>query len=346
MSLPDSYAHGVRTPFRHQPPAVRAWVAAQLGGPVTRVRDCQGGFAPGTAAVVGTDDRQVFAKIASSEPNPASLQLYRDERLRLAALPDDPRIVKPLAATDLVCESETGAQTYAVTLFPALPGRTPPHPWSREDASRALDAWGGLAEVLAAAAGSPGARHLGNLAGTGGPVDLFGHWSAVLGDDQDPWTTRPWVRRQARWLADTDAALRDQCHGQVPAHCDLRADNIVTDRRQVFFVDWADARLAAPWVDPAMLACDVVISGADRDDGGTVAVWPFLLADPVTAAVGPERLGATVVGLAAALHQLSRRPAQPGMPTIRAWQSRCAERLLAFAQRRFEAKDLGRGPAR
>lgn len=200
--------------------------------------------------------------------------------------------------------------------------------------------------MLAGASTSPAARHLGTLAGTGGPVELFGHWPTILGDSHDPWASRPWVRRQARWLAESDATLREQCGGSVPAHTDLRADNIVMDRRHVFFVDWAAARLASPWVDPAVFACDFVISGTDRDDGGTVEVWPFLLTHPVTAAVGPDRLGATLTSLAAALHRMSRRPAQPGLPTVRPWQDRCAERLLAFAERRFEAKDLGARPTR
>lgn len=267
-------------------------------------------------------------------------------RWRWSALPHDPRIVKPLAATDLVCEAQTGQQTYAITLFPALTGQTPRHPWARGDATRALDALGGLGQVLAGASTSPAARHLDTLAGTDGPVELFGHWSTILGDSHDPWASRPWVRRQARWLAESDATLREQCGGSVPAHTDLRADNIVMDRRHVFFVDWAAARLAAPWVDPAVVRLrlrDLGNRPGRRRHGRGVAVPAHASGDRRG---GPDRLGATLTSLAAALHRMSRRPAQPGLPTVRPWQDRCAERLLAFAERRFEAKDLGARPTR
>jgi hypothetical protein len=132
--------------------------------------------------------------------------------------------------------------------------------------------------------------------------------------------------------------------GTVPSHCDLRADNILLgapDRPgaepDVWFVDWAEAATAAPWVDPAILACDLVTSRADRSQGGAMDVVGFLASHPVTAAVDPRLRWGMMVAIAAALHRLSLRPDPPGLPTIRAWQHRCAEDLLSFVR----SVDLG-----
>jgi hypothetical protein len=63
----------------------------------------------------------------------------------------------------------------------------------------------------------------------------------------------------------------------------------------------------------------------------------FLASHPVTAAVEPRLRWGMMVALAAALHRLSRQPDPPGLPTIRAWQHRCAEDLLSFVR----SADLG-----
>ena len=129
VDLPPTYARGVRRRYADLPAAVRAWVEEQLGGPVTRVEDRVGGFAPGCAAVVATRAGAAFCKATSSVPNALALELYRGERARLAALPDHPAVPRPLAAVDL----ELPGEAWAVTLLPALPGqrrRIPgPRPW-------------------------------------------------------------------------------------------------------------------------------------------------------------------------------------------------------------------------
>ena len=333
---PDSYARGVRLPYARLPAAVRAWVEEQLGGPVNRVEDRVGGFAPGCAAVVTTRDRSAFCKATGSIPNPDALRLYRGERDRLAALPEHPALSHPIAAADL----ELSDQTWAVTLLPALPGEPPAHPWTEPVARLVLDRLGELHRTLAASVATvPSA-----LPGSDGVVAFLGRWAEVADDPTDPWRDDPWVAARLDRLQEVQARLQQAVVGPVPSHIDLRADNIligVADRPTaappVWFVDWAAAMTAAPWVDPAILACDLVVSRADHSQGGSMDVARFLASHPVTAAIEPALRWAMMVGMAASLHRLSQRPDPPGLPTIRSWQHRCAEDLLGFVR----SADLG-----
>jgi Phosphotransferase enzyme family len=336
VDLPATYARGVRLPYAKLPAGVHAWVEEQLGGPVTRVEDRVGGFAPGCAAVVARGDRAMFCKATGSKPNPLSLELYRGERARLAALPDHPALPKPLASADLTLPD----QVWSVTLLPALPGEPPAHPWGEDMAWLVFDRLGDLGATLAASVSArpstlPGSEHL---------VAFFGRWAAVAEDLSDPWRRDPWVAASLDRLVAADAGLQQAAVGAVPTHGDLRADNVLVApparpgaEPDVWFVDWAAASTAAPWVDPAILACDLVTSRADHSQGGTMDVPEFLASHPVTAAIDPRLRWGMMMALAAALHRLSRSPDPPGLPTIRGWQHRCAEDLLSFVR----SADLG-----
>jgi Ser/Thr protein kinase RdoA (MazF antagonist) len=226
-----------------------------------------------------------------------------------------------------------------VTLLPALPGDPPAHPWTEPVARLVLDRLGDLQRTLIAAAGTertaalPGSEHL---------AGFFRPWSEVLEDRSDPWHEHPWVCRHAAALEDSSGLLQAAVVGDVPVHADLRADNVLVAEPagrdpHVWFVDWAAALRAAPWVDPAILACDFAVSRADRSQGGSMDLAGFLASHPVTAAVEPRLRWAMMTGLAVTLHRFSRQADPPGLPTIRRWQARCADDLLAFVR----AVDLG-----
>jgi phosphotransferase family enzyme len=334
--LPVTYGRGVRLPYAGLPEAVRSWVEEQLGGPVTGVEDRVGGFAPGCAAVLRSGERSVFCKATGSAANALAVELYRGERSRLAALPDHPALPKPLAAADLALPG----QVWVVTLLPAIPGEPPAHPWTEPVARLVFDRWGELAATLATSVdGTPSA-----LPGSADLVAFFGRWAEVVADPDDPWRQQPWVRDSLGRLRAADERVQEELVGTVPAHTDLRADNVLVGTAAgteaeppVWFVDWAAALTAAPWVDPAILACDLVTSRADRSQGGTMDVAAFLASHPVTAAVEPGLRWGMMLALAATLHRFSRQPAPPGLPTLRGWQHRGAEDLLAFVR----AADLG-----
>ena len=189
--VPETYARGVRLPYRSLPGAVQAWVEEQLGGPVVAVEDRVGGFSPGCAAVVGTAERSVFVKAVGSVPNPSSLALYRRERSRLAALPDHPALA-PGAGRGRPRPARPGVGgTCCCRRCPASRRRTRgPSRWPGSSST----GWATLQETLVAAAGSPA---LAALPASDDLVRFFRPWSEVLDDPADPWHDDPWVRYRA-----------------------------------------------------------------------------------------------------------------------------------------------------
>lgn len=69
-----------------------------------------------------------------------------------------------------------------------------------------------------------------------------------------------WTRQRLSDFVDLETVAFDRLDGPHLAHTDLHPLNIlVADRARI--VDWAWSRLAAPWVDPALLVPRLVIAG-------------------------------------------------------------------------------------
>jgi hypothetical protein len=328
---PPTYAAGVRQRYEDLPVEVHAWVEQRLGEPVVRVRDQVGGFSPGVAAVVtGRDGGSFFVKAVGSAVNADAVRFYRRERDAALRLPRVPGILLPVASAEL----EAADQSFPVIVFPALEGATPRHPWSPGDVTRVLDA---LADVSTQLTPSPWPDE----DGPNRLVEFFRWWQRLADDDEDPWHDHPWLA--GRWgdVVAAEERLRAGLGGSTLSHTDLRADNVVLTAERVWFVDWAHAQNAAPWVDAAVLLADVVASGADLVDGGGVDVLGLTRTHPALGGAGPEQLWRLLIGLAGALHGLSRRPSPPGLPTIRGWQGGTADTLLRWCVRLDEGSNLG-----
>jgi hypothetical protein len=320
---PPTYAAGVRQRYEDLPAKVQAWVERQLGSPLARVRNQVGGFSPGVAAVVtGQDGGSFFVKTVGSAVNADAVRFYRREREAVVRLPRVPGIPVPLAWGEV----EAADQSFPVIVFPALDGAPPRHPWGPRDVVAVLDA---VAEVSSRLTPSPwpdddGPNRL---------VDFFRWWQSLAEDDEDPWHHHPWLAGRWDGVVEAEERLRAELPGNTLSHTDLRADNIIVTAERVWFVDWAHAQNAAPWVDAGLLLADVVASGADLADGGAVDVLGLARTHPALGHVGRDQLWRLLLGLAGALHGLSRRPSPPGLPTIRGWQADTADSLLSWCSR-------------
>lgn len=314
---PDTYAVGVRIVLADAPAEVLAVVADVLGEPITDIREVRGGMAPGAVAVVrGGSGRAVFVKAVGCRTNERNVELYRLEAGWGARLPHLPGIVRPLTTRDLVVDGED----WVVTVFPAVDGVPPRHPWRPDELIRVLDAWAPLGRAF-----TPSPY---DDVSADGLVAFFSGWRQIADDPDDPWRphAETWLERETAFVD----ALRT---GTTFAHSDLRADNVLlsTDG-SVQFVDWVHAHLAPQWLDPLLIACDVVASGADTSDGGQVdmtAVWSH----PAFCGADPTLLLSGLAGFAGTMHAFSRKPSPPGLPTIRAWQVRQSEAVLRYLGR-------------
>jgi hypothetical protein len=320
---PSTYAAGVRRRFEDLPPTVIAWVEGELGGSIRSVRNASGGFSPGVAAVVASaEGAELFVKAVGSGVNADALRFYRAERDVALRMPSVSGVLAPTGGTDL----EVADESYVVITFPALHGETPRHPWHHRELTVVLDA---LVEVSARLTPSPWPAEPGDQRLLG----FFTWWARIGADGDDPWRSDSRVASSLVRFVALEEQLRGELPGTTLSHTDLRADNIVMTPAGVWFVDWAHAQNAAPWLDAGLLLADVIGSRADLADGGDVDVGAVIRRHPSTRSAGFEAVWRLVLGLAGAMHGMSRQPSPPGLPTIRAWQATTAETLLSWCHR-------------
>jgi hypothetical protein len=300
--------------------AVEEAVLASVGSAVQDSRDVHGGMSPGPAAVLTTTDgQQVFVKITSSELNERSYQLYADEIVAYHALA---HLALPMPELLSVVEHSA----WIGLVLTVAPGVVPGPPWD----AAALD------DVARAC------RQVGTVQAPGGlpPVlerlpDLDG-WEALASDD-DP--LDEWHAVYARRCADLVRGWRSWTAGRALAHNDVRCDNVLrAGGHGATLVDWNFASRAAPWLDVAQLAADVMASGISRGvTAGAAAPDREASTASLAAALGllaslPEDAGRFVVALAGMLRRNSTLPPHPALPTMRAWQAARADRLQPLVE--------------
>jgi hypothetical protein len=303
----------VRISYDEVPSPVRRWVERELGAPVVSASTQTGGFSPGAAArLVTADRRRAFVKAVGAELNPDSPGLLRRERSAMEAMPPLPWTPRLLSAYD--------DGDWIALLFGDVEGREPAHPWTPDDAAVVFDAIGHLTAALTPTPW-PAAPDLSEYG-------LFsGGWTNLR--DCPPPDLDPWVVAHFDELLACQERARMAVRGESLVHWDIRADNLLITTGGVVFVDWAWAARGAPWVDTALAALDLVISGS------TVDVDDLLSRHPCTRDADPLDITALIASAAGALTERSRAPAPPGLPTIRDYQRLVSEALTAWTRRRM-----------
>jgi aminoglycoside phosphotransferase len=311
-------ATGVRAAWESAPARLRAAVAAALGAPVVEARTQSAGFSPGVAARLRlADGRRAFVKAVSGAANPDSPGIHRSEAAVAAALPPDVPAPRLLATFD--------QDGWVALLFEDIEGATPAQPWDRAELDRVLAAVAELARLLTPTPvdALPAGEALG---------DGFRGWRRLAADhaagrdslaDLDPW-----ARRYLTDLAALEERWPAAAAGETLAHADLRADNmLLTADGRVVFVDWPWACVAAPWFDLVLLLPSVRMQGGPP---------PAELFDrhPVAAGADPAAVGAVLAAFTGMLVERSRRPAPPGLPTLRPFQAAQGRAALDWLRER------------
>ena len=304
-------AAGVRLPWERLPAHVRAAIEQHLGTPVVLAHDQVGGFSPGVAARVRcADGTRAFVKAVGTELNPESPAIHRAEARIAAALPVAAAAPRLRAAVD--------DGDWVALIFDEIDGRMPHEPWRRDELDRVLDAVTGLSRALTPCPvpDVPAARE---------SVDdiLLGYRSL---HDQPPDDLDPWEARHLDRLADLAESALEHVDGDTLVHFDLRADNILLAGDDVWFVDWPWAFRGAAWIDSLTLVKNAAFHGHDPE--------ALVAEHPVLASVEPALISAFVAGMAGFFSSIARRPAPPGLPTLRAFQRAQHTTTLAWLRRR------------
>jgi aminoglycoside phosphotransferase (APT) family kinase protein len=301
-------AQGLRVAYDATPAALRAWVDATLGSPVTEAITQVGGFSPGVAVRLRcADGTRAFCK-AVSDLNVFAADAHRREQRINAALPVGVPVPRLRAAYD-----EGG---WVALLIDDVDGRQPTVPWDRAELGRVLAAIDELAALLT-------------------PCPLpeipsivvewredFDHWRVAAAGGPPP-ALNGWARRNLDRLAALEAGWEPAAAGDTLLHMDLRADNLLVTPDRVWVVDWPHATRGAALFDILAMAPSVAMQGGPDPQ--------TLLSLSATGRHADRgRVAALVCALAGYFVLQALQPAPPGLPTVRAFQAAQGETAVRW----------------
>jgi hypothetical protein len=292
-----------RIPWGDVPADVRAAVEGALGSPVIHAATQVGGFSPGAAVrVVCADGRRAFVKAVGRSLNPDSPALHREELRALAVLPPH------VSAPRLLASYDDG--DWVVLVLEDIDGHRPEVPWVGSDVAA-------MSVALRVLATTQAPEQLPRFADA---VNMLTSWDEVTADPAG--IDGVLLDRLPEMIA-AQSLAREVTRGDALVHWDARADNVLVRDGVAVLLDWAWACRGAPWLDSLLLAMDFRIQGGpDADD--------FLRDSDVAGDVDPGRLRSVVACMVGVWADRARRPAPPGLPTIRAWQAHCRDRALRW----------------
>ncbi|SDU66425.1 phosphotransferase [Jiangella alkaliphila] len=309
--MPPVTASGVRATWESLPAAVRAGVEDLLGSPVVAAVNQSGGFSPGLAARVRcADGGRAFVKAVGTPLNPESPGIHRREADVTAALPATAPVPRLRGSYD--------DGDWVALVFDEVDGRMPHEPWRPDELRLVVDGVTKLSRSLTPCP-VPSPRLARDELRE--PMLCYRSLAADPPADLDPWE-----RRHLNRLADLAASALDVVDGDTLVHYDLRADNVLLDGSRVWFVDWPWAFRGAVWIDSLMLLKNAAFHGHDPE--------PYLDGHPLLGGVDPWHVTAALAGLAGFFGANGRRPAPPGLPTIREFQLAQHATTLAWVRRR------------
>jgi aminoglycoside phosphotransferase (APT) family kinase protein len=292
-------AHGVRIEWDEMPLRVRAAIEERLGSRVAEARNQLGGFSPGIAARVRTENgARIFLKALSPEQNPDSPDVHRREAAIATALPPEAPVSRFLWMHD------EGPGGWVVLAFEDVDGHLPALPWHRDELERVVAA---IAEMHAALTPSP----LDLLPVGQKLAGQFNGWKHLRGDEPG---LDAWSRRHLDTLTRLEAEAPRAAVGNTLLHFDLRADNILLTPDRVVIVDWPGAAVGAAWVDVIGMAPSVALEGGPEPA-------EFFAMYPGAGAADPRQVDAIITTFAGFFVYNALQPAPPGLPTLRAFQA-------------------------
>lgn len=312
-SLAPPVATGTRAEWADASAAVHAWVAEALGAPVVSARTQQGGFSPGVAArLVCADGSRAFVKAVSTDQNPHSPTMHRNEARITGALPVHRSLPRQLASYD--------DGHWVAMLFEDIDGRSPALPWRPDELGRVLDTLHELTDVLDPCP-VPDPTDLSTELTE--MVQLWQELASSPPDDLDPWL----AQNMDRIL---DLASKPTPTGSTLVHFDLRADNLLlTEGGDVVLIDWANGGAGPPWLDLTLLMLEVGLHGGHD-------VERIIADHPLTRSVDPTQLTQAILAAGGMFEQRCRQPAPPGLPTLRSFQRAYARTSTGWLRRRIE----------
>jgi hypothetical protein len=292
----------VRLSWGKLPGSLREGLAGRLGV-ITTATVQDGGFTPGLAVRLQlTRGEQLFAKgIPAGHPLAGKYRTEAGTARLLPASAPAPR----LRWDGLIAG-------WVVLAFDDIDGRHADLSPGSPDVGPVVAAAAALEGVLTpcpAPGAPPAAADLAGL--VHGRRELAAAPEAV----RDNWSRRhldDLAAAETRWLAAAD--------GKTLVHGDINASNmLITDAREVFLIDWAQPACGAAWLGVADLVPHLILAGHTP-----VCAEQALAAVPAWRGADPDVITSYAIAFAGYWTRISRQPAPPGVPNLRAHQARAA----------------------
>jgi hypothetical protein len=300
------------------PDHIHAWTADELGAPIVAAFDQVGGMSPGCATrLICEDGTRAFVKAVGTELNPKTPELFRRE----------------ITALNLIGSHELWADLrssyddgdWVAVLLEDVEGT---HPDLDDDGTmdELLRQTERLGLVLNERVPDPPAPDPEN----GGLADLavtFHRWAdRVAQADEVPPTLLPdWIRRDVGTWEPLVRGLAEHERGLV--HWDIRNDNVLQrSTGELVFLDWGNASVGPPWVDPLLARLERVESP-----------WfdASLGSSPALLAAGDTAVDAWLVGFASTLAWGAAHAVDVNLPTLNDFRVTESRRMLVGAERRL-----------
>lgn len=301
----------VRPRWDQLPAPLRAGLAARLGD-VADAEVQTGGFTPGLAARLRlADGGRVFVKGISAE-HPLAPR-YAEQARVARALPTG--VPAPRLRWDEVIAG------WVVLAFDDVDGRPAGLGPGSADVAAVVAAVAGLADVLTPCP-VPGVPAAGEeLAG------LVHGWRELAASPEP--LPDGWARRNLGRLAGAEAAWLAAADGDTLLHGDINRSNLLMSQGRAVLVDWGQPVRGAAWIDVADVIPHLILAGHGPAEA-EAAVAGALEA----AGAAPETATAYAVAFAGYWARMSRQPAPPGVPHLRAYQARAAAAAAAWVEHR------------
>ncbi|MGZ4537468.1 MAG: phosphotransferase [Nocardioidaceae bacterium] len=279
-----------RLEWAHLPPALRRFVERRLGSPVVRAESQGGGFTPGFASRLTTEDgARHFVKAANKKAQRPIAESYAEEVRKLALLPAD------LPMTRLLWSHED--DLWVVLGFACIDGSTPRRPWEAGQLDATLDALEQVADRLATVPDGLRLRPI-----TEDLPDLLTGWEHVRATSPE-W---PHLEEAAALAARYPAFPGNDAF----AHSDVRDDNILIDGTgRAVLCDWNWPALGPVWLDTV----DVLVQAY----GDGVDVEAVMAGRALTRDADPDHVDAWLAVLCGFMLQARDRPVPPTSPYLR-----------------------------
>jgi aminoglycoside phosphotransferase (APT) family kinase protein len=309
MPVISSTGTALRPSWEELPGSLRDGLADRLGA-ITTVRVQDGGFTPGLAVRLQlASGAQLFAKgIPARHPLAGKYRTEADTARLLPAAVPAPRLRwdGPIAG-------------WVVLAFDDIDGRHADLSPGSPDVGPVVAAVAALESVLTPCPVPDAPSAATDLVG------LVHGWRELAASPEavaDGWARRhlaDLAAAETRWLAAAD--------GKTLVHGDINASNLlVTGARSVFLIDWAQPACGASWLDVADLVPHLILAGhaPARAEQALAAVPAWRDADPGI-------ITSYAIAFAGYWTRMSRQPAPPGVPNLRAYQARAGTAATTWA---------------